>query len=371
MRVGIVTFHYAPSYGAFFQVYALANYLHRNGHEVVVVDYLPAHRRRAFGMRRRFAWRRGGLTRSNLQWIRDCFRLSLYLSRRVAFKTAVRRHLPLTTTTYSSLEELRASPPSVDACVVGSDQIWNPEKTGGNFDPAYFAAFGAPEMRRLSYAASFGRTYVSDPEGQLPGLLSLLDAISVREQSAVTLVKHHSGRDAVRVLDPTLLLAPVDYPRTRVAHTRRPYVLGYFIGNAEAPRRVLTLVRQILDLKAVDLSRSSLSWWGMLYPGPTQMLALLRSARYVVTNSFHGAALAIRHHVDFTCVGLSGPQASLNTRMIGLLTALGLADRFVQDAGTVRPDELNVAPVCWDDVDHRLAPLQTQSRQFLAQALAR
>jgi len=368
MKLGILTFHYAPSYGAFFQAFALAKYLRGLGHEVVVVDYVPKHRSAAFNIRARFVRRRWGLTRSNLSWFKEWCRISFYITRRWVFSHAVRNYLPLSSRRYETIEDLRESPPELDLCFVGSDQIWNPEKTGGRFDPAYFASFGPKEMRRVAYAASFGRDSVLDPDGQLASLLNMLDRISVREASAVPVVAQYTGKNATVVVDPVFLLSSEDYPATIVRQKTQPYVLGYFIGTSDSPRQLLRSIARSLGLPALDLTRSRTSLWGLVYPGPWQMLRLLRNARYVVTNSFHGLALAINFQIDFTSVGLEGPQVGLNVRMRDLLGALGLDDRFVANPAKIRPSDLRLSPVCWSDVDRRLAPLRHRSKDFIDEA---
>lgn len=366
MNVGIVTFHNAPSYGAFLQAYALATFLQQSGHSVQVVDYMPFHRKRAFG--RRFSFQHFGINRSNVRWLENLPRIGYNLRRRYVFSKAVRAYLPLTAMRYTSLEQLQQNPPQLDACIVGSDQVWNPAKSGRVYDPAYFAGFGPPEMRRIAYAASFGRQEPIDDADELPRLLGLLDRISVRERSGIPVVGVKAGKEACQVLDPTFLIGPESYPQLPASASGQ-YVLGYFLGHSERNQCILQRAGSALGMRVLSTPPRPESLRGLRFPGPLQLLALLRNARYVVTDSFHGLALAINHHVDFTSLGLSGANSCLNTRMVELLETVGLPHRFMGPDEPAEPKSLQFDKVDWPSVDALLRPMRDSSRRFLLDAL--
>lgn len=367
MRIGVVTFHCAPSYGAFFQAYALAKYLQGLGHTAEIIDYMPAHRLNAFRQRERFHARRYGLNRANLRWLKDASRVRYYLSRRNVFREAVKTDLPVSRVCYRTLEDLQNNPPSCDVCFFGSDQIWNCDKTGGRYDPAYFGAFGPSRMRRVAYAASFGKDEAPDYDNQLGGLLEQLDLIGVRESSAVDVVARYSRASARKVLDPTFLLGADEYPPP-IPRRDQPFVLGYLIGKGGVPRRVLQHIGQHFGLPIVEYPGPI----GVFsrYPSPLEMLSALRRARYVVTNSFHGLALSLIHHVPFTSVGLDGPLGALNVRVTDLLDQTGLGERFVQPATRQYPGALVLSDPDWGDVDRRIDNMRCDSKAFIQEALA-
>lgn len=365
MKIGIVTFHCAPSYGAFFQAYALSTYLRRFGHDVQVVDYMPQHRRDSFRRRRKSPSPRACSIRSALSWMKAWARTGFYWGREYEFSRTVKTHLPLTNIRYDSLQHLQQEPPELDACFLGSDQIWNPDKTGG-YDPAYFGCFGSREMRRIAYAASFGKDHAPDWNGELSELLGKLDFVSVRERSGVVIAQPHCDLTVHEVLDPTFLIPADAYPSTN-ANEDGEYVLGYFIGASDAPGRVLHHIGQRMKLPVVAIPGPI--GFLPLYPGPLKLLAALRRARYLVTNSFHGLALSLIHHVDFTSVGLVGPNACLNTRVVELLSKLGLSDRFVDLAHDPTGMFADVAPVDWCFVDETLRQLRSDSESFITVAL--
>lgn len=102
----------------------------------------------------------------------------------------------------------------LDAYVVGSDQVWRPAFNLGPRLGNMFLDFAGDDVKKISYAASFGCKeweYTEEQERMCGKLAKRFDAISVREASGVDLCKEHFGVDATLVLDPTLLLNKEDY----------------------------------------------------------------------------------------------------------------------------------------------------------------
>jgi hypothetical protein len=95
---------------------------------------------------------------------------------------------------YYSYEELVSSPPEADVYIVGSDQVWN--MFSFSFEQArkrlraYFLDCGDSEIRRIAYAASFGKEIVVDDfKKEMGPLLKRFDYISVREKSGLTICR--------------------------------------------------------------------------------------------------------------------------------------------------------------------------------------
>lgn len=99
---------------------------------------------------------------------------------------------------------------SLQAIVVGSDQVWRP-----NFNvlPRFLLDYAVDcDLTRISYAASLGVEEL--PEGfsaRAKTLASKFDAMTVRGQSAAKLCLDEWGIRADVHLDPTMLLTSSDY----------------------------------------------------------------------------------------------------------------------------------------------------------------
>ena len=113
--------------------------------------------------------------------------------------------------------------------IVGSDQVWNAGFRIIREDLLNYLASFADPGQRISYAASFGtNTIATDYEKVFREELSKFKAISVREESALDILKS-LGLQGTVVLDPTMLLSAEQWlaiskkPKYSVDN---PYVLG-------------------------------------------------------------------------------------------------------------------------------------------------
>ena len=98
-----------------------------------------------------------------------------------------------------------------DVIVHGSDQIWRKQPEINTYNQVYFGKHQIKSNRKVSYAASMGILPKDEFDmNQVKDYLSCLDAISVREESLLALVKELGYSNATHDLDPTLLL-PSDY----------------------------------------------------------------------------------------------------------------------------------------------------------------
>src|SRR5690606_15654269 len=100
------------------------------------------------------------------------------------------------------------NPPEFDVYMVGSDQMWNCERS---FDSFMFLDF-VKAKRKISYAPSFGTSSISEEySSELKKQLSGFQSISVREYDGVGIIKKATGLKATQVLDPTFLLSTDDW----------------------------------------------------------------------------------------------------------------------------------------------------------------
>lgn len=351
MKVGVLTFHWADNYGAVLQGYGLCRALTNLGHTVKVINYIPPSER--------WPWWRGWRLRSGRQ-------MPLHAIRRIRFQHFRRTILPLSSPCHS-MKQLRSLSEELDAVVVGSDQVWN-----GHIVPAsdpYFLNFAASGCRRISFAASAGEA--SQPPATIEAaarLLPYFDAVSVRDEVSARLVYETSGREAVTVLDPSLLYG---YDEVLGRAVRSPgYVAMFFIcpqfhgvGSHLARTVGEDLQRSLLTISADGIPGRSNGV--MLSAGPSEWLRVLHDASFICTDSFHGTLFAIKFRKPFLCWPALRPG-----RLEAILRVCGLESRLVHrsDAGAVR--EVAKAPIDYDGVARKLDPHLRRSLNFLESALA-
>jgi hypothetical protein len=359
MQIGIITFHFALSYGAALQAYALSECIKSLGHDVYLVDYRPDY----LVKRYQWNWTRCGLHLTNLTH-------PLLHKRFGEFSS---KHLRLSSRSYKTLEELTASPPEADAYICGSDQIWNPEITG--MDPAYFLCFAPQGTRRIAYAASFGKKELTQTERhRIAPYLKDFDHLSVREASAVRIVNDACGKQAEHVLDPTLIIDNYDSIETHNP-VKNSYVLVVILQNNSLLRQAADFVSRALQLPKVVVTYSGRIWQlsgKRVFPGPGGYLGLFRNADYVVTNSFHGTAFSLVFNKPFIITSLSGNLSEKNIRITEFLRSIELSNFFMDmfSESSIRKILASAIDLDWAPVRMRLHKLRQDSLRFLQESLS-
>lgn len=375
--MGIVTFHFVPNYGAVWQALALQEAIQGLGHEVEIVDYQPRH-----------VFDGGGFWLPWSRWRLEADMVIAYqhanrLRRRFSggspldglFEEFARSHLRLGERRYRTEQALRRDPPSLDAVVCGSDQIWNPSRQRGT-DPSYFLDFAPPAQRRIAYAASFGRAEIEPRHKVSVGrLIRKIGPLSVRESSGVELCRKLAGREDARVVpDPTLLRE--EWPEAE-RHPAAPskYLFSYVLRSAENITQVQAGVADQLGLEILQpvTAHSAVSDKDeikSLLLSPTQWLGGIRDAEAVVTNSFHGTIFSILFERPFLTISIGTGKEALNERAASLLGQLGLLDRFHDGRSVEAAREALASPIDWVAVRQRIAAMRADGLTFLEWALS-
>lgn len=91
--------------------------------------------------------------------------------------------------------------------IVGSDQLWN--CVYGQFDSQgayYFLDFAGNNKGKISYGTSFGEDCFRDDKNKIKVYINQFDAVSVREEAGVEICKVDFGKEAALVVDPVFLI---------------------------------------------------------------------------------------------------------------------------------------------------------------------
>ena len=203
----------------------------------------------------------------------------------------------------------------------------------------YYLDFGTKEQKRISYAASFGLTeYPIELKSKLKKELDRFDAISVRESDGVSICKT-CGKEAIQVLDPTLLLEEGIYkPLTKKNRTYK-YSFLYLLNIATEDDiywkelRNYILTEHIICTTATGYIKNKVLLEGVEYEDSTiaQWLSNIAFANLVITTSFHGVVFSIIFRRNFIYVPLKGTHVVSNNRVLDLLNKLGLSERILRD----------------------------------------
>jgi hypothetical protein len=244
------------------------------------------------------------------------------LKRRKSFDEFSQKYIPLTEHVYYNIGDLRKNPPQADMYIAGSDQIWNTTLPNG-LDPAYYLDFGSSDVRRESFAASFGTESLKPgSEMFVKENLKRFDKITIREQSALSILKS-LGLEGTLQEDPVFLLSASDWDKIADGTgVGEKYVLVYDFYKSNDIKLEAQKIAQAENLKIYNISHSKFSYAdkNFIYSGPDTFVSLIKNASYVVSNSFHGTAFAMIYGVPFKVLDR---QDGLNIRMHDLLKRHG------------------------------------------------
>lgn len=375
MNIRIITFHGVSNFGAVLQAYSLQRYLQSIGHCVSFIDYLPDYT--TSGGSFWFPRSRWHL-KANLVIAYQKFILlrSLGPATRLQnrlFQQFRNSHLTIEGSTYKNSSQLKSNPPIGDVFICGSDQIWNPTEQAG-LDPAFFLDFVPDRFKKIAYAASFGRQSISADFGvQIRQFTQRFHAVSVREESGLSILKNFGVCNATLVPDPTFLLDAdgfdFDQPQT---HSNNSVIFSYVLRAGAGFYSLQKALAKHLSLEVVQPINPFERWpvYGKRLPmGPVQWLSSIRCASAVLTNSFHGTVFSILFNRPFLTIQLDGKKAPLNARVVHLLQLLNLTDRLVAVNNIDQASRLISTSINWDEVNRKVLSLKMSGRSFLLNSI--
>lgn len=367
MRVGILTFHNPPNYGAVLQVLGLEKKLQELGHAVTIIDFdssdfnKPSQLSMSFKvkslikkcinpLRNRHGDNRAFMTqkREKIQQFRADW---LLLSNKITF------------------DQLPTVVDSFDAFVVGSDQVWNANWWGVPC-PAYFLEFCKDKnVRKISYAPCFGE--VSQPTpflAKLDELIRNFDYVSVRSAFCRKIVEKYTHQRVPEVVDPTLLCSFGE-----VMSAEKPYndyILLYSLSSKLANdfRQIAGYLKEKTGCAVVSISPMNIYAFADKYAvgvGPSEFLSLVKNAEFILTDSYHGVIFSMKFSKPFIAVS----RNARSVRIADLLNRYGILDRLVGKAKKAVTKQLLRSEIDYDDIHRRMDADIEKSVEFLKGAL--
>jgi len=389
-QVGIVTYFNGINYGQLLQAYGLSAIVTEIGYNCEIIN-IPMKNTQSFAVRLLnlaiqlctnnplHVLRRKASMRK-LKRVDDAFqnKYKAELStQKELFAMFRERKLSIGKVIYSNTKKITADPPSYDAYICGSDQIWNPNAIFPWKRHEYFLSF-APQKKRIAYAPSFGvsqlpKRYVSD----YIEWISQLPHLSCREAAGMEIIKELTGRDAVHVLDPTLLLQTAEWDKlaseSKIFDNNEPYILCYITGTETAYERFLQSVIAELNCRVITLSllsdRKGYEHTICFEAGPMEFVSLIKHAVYVITDSFHGTAFSILYNKPFVVFQKNSGFSSIHSqfsRIDSLLSMCKIKPPLADESSVFHRDMLDIDFTTANNV---LQCERKNSMQYLAESL--
>lgn len=331
-KIGLITIYHVPNYGSVLQTYATQVLLEMLGMECHIINYKYPNE---------WHYSKGRPRPSFKSFIGHLFGILPAHRKANKLNDFKKKHFNFTKL-YNSLDELKnADWSGYDMFAVGSDQVWKAHFTLG--DSAFLLSFIPEDKYRISIASSFASKNVPDKFIEnYKKHLGKFNAISVREQNGIDIIKNDLGLDyrAEVILDPTLLLSKEQWmeivPRSNFKKKKK-YILLYMLTYAFEPRPYIfeviknlqsqddyevialegyTPKEQAMGIEMIDKTDSSIP----------EFIDLFANADIVVTSSFHGTAFAVNFGTPLISII---PNDKGDDRQSSLLRQVGMENCIV------------------------------------------
>ncbi len=279
---------------------------------------------------------------------------------------------------YATIRELAEDIGKYQAVVCGSDQIWLPSHIIRDY---YTLNFVPASIPKIAYAPSFGI-------GSIPRMLqkdyrrflNRFNVLTAREVRGAEIIHELTGRQCPVVADPTLLLTAGQWSRQMDSSDPiidQPYVFTYFLGTNEEHRKLakevakkngcsLITIPHVSHVVRADTAYADQALYAVT---PPQFLNLIRHARTVLTDSFHGSVFSLLFQKDLYVLErfANDARGSTNNRLYSLLHTLGLEHRMIKEPFS--PHSLSVEPIHYGKVSAEIENRRRESTDVLKKVL--
>jgi len=258
--------------------------------------------------------------------------------------------------------------------ILGSDQTLVPHHIGTDF----FTLM--PWAKSTSYIISYGSSFGHDTfktnddyREMVRFYLDRFDAISLREESGISLLKETFSLNGIKVLDPIFLTDYQKYvslsnnKRNRIP--QQPFIGVYLMIDSEENIRDILEVKRKTNVSYIicvqnngkkTLNEDSITV--LEKASVEELLYLINNSTLFLTDSFHGACLAVILKKQF--ILLNDAKKGGPTRIESLLNTFNLTKRRIDDYKTN-----NSGVIDYELLDKKLNSLIEESRQWLSDQL--
>lgn len=366
-KIALVSYHFYYNYGTCLQAYALYHYLAQKGHDCEYINFGQCRCEGGVGSRSSMLSRVKSILRA-LKYI--CYSKQVKSNKRqfdLFRKKNVRETREFTFNELSQIEN------NYDLFILGSDQTLNPDCIGLDFYKKLLLDFVNDSQKKVSFASSLGKAKLSTLQTEsLKQLLSSYQHLAVRESQSAAMLSKLLGSEVQCVLDPTFLLNKKEWLALSNPNYKtkfKNYVFCYLLGSKEsivsfakkiASEKKLKLILYTNQQKFYHIADSLLEECG-----PFEFVKTISSAKYVVTDSFHGSVLSVNCNVNFYAfTKLVGNESSGdNARILDFLRLIGLENRLQDSSPVILPD------IDYAKINERIVILKEKTEMFLNQVV--
>lgn len=376
-KIGILTFHYSNNYGAILQALCLQKVISLLGYNVEIINYIrPSYKPTGIAnytnLHKDYFCNDGKI--NSIINILNKMIIMIKYNKSITDKCNIFRNREMNLSKLVDMNSLKSILNDYEAIIVGSDQIWNPSQRK---NPLYFLDFGGDfSGKKISYAADSSIQDVTAEEmDYLKKVLNNFSAISVRNKHSYEFVKTVTNQEVEIVADPTLLF---DSPIFNKKEDKKAeYILTYVLGKeiVGSHKKVIEKIKNkygnipVYSIKNPTMSFELSPFADKVFYdlSPDEWINMLRNARFIYTDSYHGVLFSLKYHKPFLAYYTEKLRAG---RFIDIGKRYGIDKYIVQNITEV--DELGSLDTLpdFDSIDKIIDLQKKSSIKFLEKSLS-
>lgn len=369
-KVAILTFcNRNINYGQVLQAYAVQRIVKKYGFEPIIINYRKLHENEnSFLLKNK-------QTRKLYEWYKGILQEDTgFFGTKLKFNSFVKKNIKLSYPCYTKSEiEDFILKNKIKFLLCGSDQIWNP----AGFDPIYYLDFcnNEKDICRVAYAPSIAEDNINSRNihifQRMTALINKIDYVSVREEDSAKIIRTLTDKEVISLLDPTFLISKKGWDK--IAAKRlcdESYIFCYIIGDVKQHKNNIEKIMQKYNTTKVvylNAHETNLNDMFLKNIGPGEFISLIKYAKAVYTDSFHGVALSINLNKEFyTCKRFNMSAYNKESRIRNIINIFNLNNRYVDINGNIDGELIN-----YEAVNRTLNKERRKAFNFLDRAFDR
>ena len=332
-KITVITLQNIRNYGSVLQAVATQKVFENIGCDVDFFDYSISLSSSKTKRIKQWIYNRGVISKI----VYPLILIPTFIRQDRLFELFLKKHLHTIPGRLTCIDDFNGIVLNSDIYCTGSDQTWNSDWNQG-VRPELFLSFVPDNIKKISYAASIGKSHLDDCEiVPTREYLKRYSAISVREASAKEIVEQQLGLpSATHVLDPTLQVnrefwisfLGKDY---KPKYENGKYVLIYQLNTNPqfdaytkefAKRKGWKLIRFCTRYDQIFKCGKA-----ELIPDVENFIGLIANAGCVITDSFHATAFCCNMNTPMICIYPN----EFSSRLASILKLVGLENRHLTD----------------------------------------
>ncbi len=356
MKIGILSMQHIHNFGSFLQAFALKKIIESFGHQC---EYIDIPRGKSLpGLERNLSFLAAKAIDRFMHW--DILtRLKKTRALQSRWENEFLPQLGIHIHTFDHFNKV----------FIGSDEVFHFAQKGVPWGYSRALYGNLPDADEVySYAASFSHTTMDDIkrynlQDEISSDLKNIKNISVRDVHSQNMIKSLTGRDAEIHVDPVLAFDFSEYEQ------KCDY--GDYIAIYTYPNRIRRK-EEISAIKALAKEYNcKLLGVGFYFPWcdetavvhPFEVLSIMKNARAIVTDTFHGSVMSIKYNKPFAALIRESNQEKLS----GLLNSLGCAGRQLKKPENL--DSLMASDFDYSETNAILANEKIRSYEYIRSCL--